>query len=96
MRIQNVPKYESTQPSFYSLKDSSGVIIREGITTRLLSKRIREYKKEPWFSKVEEVCVQPFNNVAELMKYEKARVTCDSPTNNKQLKTDCPSAALPI
>lgn len=90
MRVENVPKYRGTDPLFYSLKDSKGTVLREGVTTRKLSSRISEYKREPWFPLVKQVCIQPFFDNQQLRAYEKARIGCDCPPYNKQLETDCP------
>ena len=89
MRTNHVSDYHSGGLSFYSLKDSKGNVLREGITTRKLSARVREYEREAWFPRVSQVCVQPFNRIQDLRTYERARVGCDCPPFNKQLKSTC-------
>jgi hypothetical protein len=90
MLLENVSKYAGTGPLFYSLKDSKGAVLREGKTGRKLSARINEYTKESWFPQVSQVCIQPFSDNKQLGEYEKARIGCDCPPYNKQLKSSCP------
>lgn len=90
MLVEHVSQHDQKGPLFYSLKDSKGTVLREGITERNLSARINEYKKEPWFPTVKQVCIQPFNDSQRLKSYERARVGCDCPPYNKRLKSSCP------
>lgn len=75
----------------YTLSDSVGRVLRVGHTKQKLGVRVSQYRQEPWYPEVEEVCCTVVESGEETKKVEKASVGCTCPIYNKYLKKPyCP------